>query len=230
MGTTEFVVHSVRSYNAMRAMTTALPNLQQIKLNNRPRYVDGEDPDEHHAARTAHDIDSISNFRKLRILKLSCAQLNGRYPVLFTFPLLQKLTIQYCNFLKWDLEMLAGMPVLKELKCHYNSCLTGNISSLRVLKNTLEKVIISFCFYVEGNFMDLADFPHLKELNLNDTTAVRGDIRDIRDMILIFQSWNNSIFQRPSMVGGAMSFSAFLTGQILSELSTSSTNIARRNQ
>jgi hypothetical protein len=78
--------------------------------------------------------------------------------------------------------MLAGMPVLKELECHYNHCLTGNISSLRVLKNTLEKVSIIGCKRVEGNFMDLADFPHLKELTLDNTFDVRGDIRDIRDI------------------------------------------------
>jgi hypothetical protein len=79
--------------------------------------------------------------------------------------------------------MLAGMPMLKELEleCPLNDNLTGNISSLRVLKDTLEKVIIDSCGRVEGNFMDLADFPHLKELNLNGT-AVRGDIRDIRDI------------------------------------------------
>jgi hypothetical protein len=186
---TKFVVDSVRSYNAMRAMTTALPNLQQIKLKDVGlrviKYTDGEDPDEHEAARTAnrttHDIDIISNFRKLRILELYIALLNGRYPVLFNFPLLQKLTI-YCTHLKWDLEMLAGMPVLKALNCYCNDCLTGNISSLRVLKDTLEKVRIDTCKRVEGNFMDLADFPHLKVLTLDDTTAVRGDIRDIRDI------------------------------------------------
>ena len=155
----DFVVDSVRSYNAMRAMTTALPNLQQIELNDTPHYVDGEDPDEFWAADTAnftaHDIDIISNFRKLRILELNFANLNGRYPVLFNFPLLQKLTIVYCDCVKWDLEMLAGMPMLKELECHYNECLTGNISSLRVLKDTLEKVSIVDCKRVEGNFMDL---------------------------------------------------------------------------
>jgi hypothetical protein len=55
---------------------------------------------------------------------------------------------------------------------------TGNISGLRVLKNTLEKVTINHCQIVEGNFMDLADFPHLKALDLFDT-AVTGDVRDI---------------------------------------------------
>ena len=74
--------------------------------------------------------------------------------------------------------MLAGLPSLKELECIRNECLTGNINSLRVLKDTLEKVDIISCDDVEGNFMDLANFPKLKELDLEDT-AVTGDIRDI---------------------------------------------------
>ena len=116
---TEFVVDSGRSCNAMRAMTTALPNLQQIELGcckGGHKYVDGEDPDEEQAAYTAnltaHDIDIISDFRKLRILELHFAPLNGRYPVLFNFPLLQKLVIWGCDNLKWDLEMLAGLPIM----------------------------------------------------------------------------------------------------------------------
>ena len=77
--------------------------------------------------------------------------------------------------------MLAGLSSLKELYCWGNANLTrvtGNINSLRVLKNTLESVIIENCPNVEGNFMDLADFPHLEELCL-EYTAVTGDIRDI---------------------------------------------------
>eukprot|EP00984_Skeletonema_dohrnii_P019758 scaffold9511_cov182-Skeletonema_dohrnii-CCMP3373.AAC.15 len=74
--------------------------------------------------------------------------------------------------------MLAGFPLLKELYCNNNESLTGNINSLRVLKDTLEKVTIAYCFNVQGNFMNLADFSHLKELNLEDT-GVTGDIRDI---------------------------------------------------
>ena len=154
---------------------------------------DGEDPDEEHVARTAdyttHDIEIISNFSKLRvleigyrkmlILELYTAPLNGRYPVFFnSFPLLQRLSIVTCQYLNWDLEMLAGLPLLKELHCGNNKCLTGNINSLRVLKSTLEKVEISWSEHVEGNFIDLADFPHLKILDLYKT-AVTGDIRDI---------------------------------------------------
>ena len=107
------------------------------------------------------------------------------YPFLFnSFPLLQKLIIKNSCYnlidLKFDLDMLAGMPFLKELDCDNNDHLTGNIRSLRELKDTLEKVRIVSCPRVDGNLMDLADFSHLKELNL-DNTAVAGDIRDIGD-------------------------------------------------
>ncbi len=200
-----FCVDSVEKYNGVSVMSTALPNLQQLYFycpGRGHKYSDGEDPDEEQAAesadRTSHDIEIISSFSKLRELtiwnsyrgarglssrkrvdRIDYAILNGRYPVLFnSFPLLQKLSINKCAYLKWDLDMLAGMPLLKELDCWSNNCLTGNIASLRVLKNTLEKVKISTCSRIEGNFMDLADFPHLNELDL-DKTAVTGDIRDI---------------------------------------------------
>ena len=183
---TDFLVDSVDKCNAMNIMTRALPNLQQITLGSfgiRHIFRNGEDPYEWWADRTAdyttHDIEIISNFSKLRVLTLWNADVNGRYPFLFnSFPLLQTLSIQYCGNLKWDLEMLVGFPVLKELICCDNHDMTGNISSLRVLKDTLETVYITGCVNVEGNFMDLADLPNLIELNLFDT-AVTGDIRDI---------------------------------------------------
>jgi hypothetical protein len=198
---TEFNVDSARDYNAMNVMARAMPNLQQITIGNfgwpykcKWRWSDGEDPDEEEAARnstrteflnsTTHDIEIISNFSKLRILEIAMdAPLNGRYPFLFnSFPLLQKLSIKYCRHLKWDLRMLAGLPLLKELDVNAfsNKCLTGNISNLRALKDTLEKVNIINGEHVEGNFMDLADFPRLVVLDLR-YTAVTGDIRDISD-------------------------------------------------
>ncbi len=184
---TDFEIDSAKNYNAMRVMTRAMPNLQQItlcRLNRGHKWSDGEDPDEEEATwnanETSHDIGIISNFSKLRRLEIQDAELNGRYPVLFnSFPLLQKLWIQECNNLKWDLEMLAGFPMLKELHCVLNfKGMAGNINSLRVLKDTLESVEIFSCDHVEGNLMDLADLPHLKVLNLCHS-AVKGDIRDI---------------------------------------------------
>jgi len=181
-----FRVDSVRSYNAMRVMSTALPHLQQISIcyinTLRHKYSNGEDPDEVQARRTAddsaHDINIISNFTKLRVLHIVKAPLNGSYPVLFSFPLLEKLIFKDCKYLKWDLEMVQGLTSLKELDCDWNSRLTGSLSSLRAVKDSLEKVCIHGCFKIFGNFMDLADFPRLKELDLR-STKVTGDIRDI---------------------------------------------------
>jgi len=171
----------------MAAMASALPNLQQISvrgLDSGHKYSDGEDADEGRAAESAnfitHDINIISRFRRLRSLELFLPPSNGRYPVLFDFPLLHKLSIKYAHCLKWDLEILSGLPLLKELSCVSNDFLTGDLNSLRVLKDTLEKVTISDCFNVQGNLMDLADFPRLKELNLY-STGMTGDIRDIEE-------------------------------------------------
>jgi len=147
-------VDSGRKYNAMNVMTTEMPNLQQITLYDdlNPvrghKYSDGEDPDEDYANRTTdcttYDIGIISNFNKLKILTIDgIIGLNGRYPALFNFPLLQRLSIKYSAYLKFDLDMLAGLPILRELDCCYNRYMTGNINSLRLLKDTLEKVIIA---------------------------------------------------------------------------------------
>jgi len=186
----DFGVDSVVKYNAMRVMTTALPNLQQLQISHlgaAHKYSDGEDPaDELWATATAnfitHDIEIISSFRKLRRLNIQAKaqmSLNGRYPVLFDFPLLCNLRIYGADYIEFDLEMLQGLPSLKELDLYGNANLTGNLRSLRVLKDTLEKVEIVNCPDVEGSFMDLADFPHLWELDLFDASAVTGDVREI---------------------------------------------------
>eukprot|EP00985_Skeletonema_marinoi_P007726 scaffold3445_cov80-Skeletonema_marinoi.AAC.7 len=211
----EFRVDSVRAYNAMRAMSTALSNLQQLSIsyiNGRHKYSYGEDPDEVQARRTAnfitHDINIISNFTKLRVLHIEDAPLNGSYPVLFSFPLLEKLIISDCIHLKFELDMLQGLTLLKELDCSQNFRLTGNLSSLRALKDSLEKVRIDGCFEIFGNLMDLADFPRLKKLDLN-STKVTGDIRDIgrKD----FPALESLALPRTVMAVLVMSFSASLS-------------------
>ncbi len=193
--TYELIVDSAGKCNAMSVMATALPNLQKITLGylgDEHKYVDGEDPDEEEAVRTAryttHDIGIIANFTNLRELKITELHygklFNGRYPFLFNFPHLQKLTILHCKHLKADLDMLAGLASLKELNLAFNTLLSGNINSLRALKDTLEKLHIQGSFIVEGNpfvkgnFMDLADFPHLNDLYLL-YTPITGGIQDI---------------------------------------------------
>jgi hypothetical protein len=90
------------------------------------------------------------------------------------------LSIAECSNLRFDLDMLQGLPSLKnlDLDCDHNPYFTGNLRSLRVLKDTLEKVVIVGCFKIRGNFMDLADFPRLHQLCLRGT-KVTGHIRDI---------------------------------------------------
>uniref|UniRef100_A0A6U3VEN5 F-box domain-containing protein n=1 Tax=Skeletonema marinoi TaxID=267567 RepID=A0A6U3VEN5_9STRA len=189
---TEFKIDSARQYNAMEAMATSLPNLQQIAFHSldypeEHKYNDGGDPYEHEAVRTAnyvtHDIGVVSNFTKLIDLTIWAAPLNGRYPILFnSFPLLESLKISNCGCLIWHLDYLVSCPVLKELYCE-GTPVQGNINCLRVLKDTLESISIGETLVgthmIEGNLMDLADFPHLKDLFMFTVDRVKGDIRDI---------------------------------------------------
>ena len=186
-------VTTVHDFTAMEMI--AIPNLEHLWLgrleeediSRNVRYIDGDNPNESLAAGTAHysthDINVISNFQNLRSLSIMASPLNGEYPVFFNFPLLQKLTInddpETChNYIKWDLKVLQRLPMLKELACCTNEAMSGNINSLRVLKDTLETIDIANCRKVVGDFMDLADFPRLKKLDLRGT-AVTGDIRDV---------------------------------------------------
>ena len=181
---TNFVVNSVNRYNAMVMMAEWLPNLQRLNLQSLGReqkYIDGRDPDLILVRETAnfatHGIEMVSSFRRLRVLEISCAPLNGRYHLLFNFSLLEHLSICGCS-IKWDLGMLSGTPLLKELIIDQPNCigLTGDISGLRVLRETLERVTMN-CEVV-GMFMELADFPCLKVVDLGRTCVV-GDVRDI---------------------------------------------------
>jgi len=125
----EFHIDSVGKYNLTAAMTTALPNLQQLSIRRGSRGseldIDVEvDPHNRRvavntAAYTLPNIDIISCFSKLRSLKIINTPGDGRVPALFRFQLLQKLTIVECWTRGLDLEMLAGLPMLKELYCAY---------------------------------------------------------------------------------------------------------------
>ena len=178
--------YRVRRYKVMDAMTKALPNMQQITIDNLgfgQKYVDGEEPNEDRVKYTdghiTRDIVKIlTSFTKLRILELHDAPLNGRYALLFKLPLLQKLTIRHCDCLKWDMTMLEGFPLLKELHCE-SSGVSGNIKDLRVLKDTLEQINLYNCQSIEGDFMDLADLCHLKTLDLGGVGSIVGDVQKI---------------------------------------------------
>ena len=207
-----FYVWNTDTLRGMQALTTALPNLQQLTISSiddkdamkqyprmryiwEHRFIAGDNPDDEVAIDTnqnytTHDINIISNFKYLRKLEITRqAPLNGEYPVFFNFPFLQTLDIneqvsddrhEGLGEFKWDLKMLEGLPMLRSLYVSAHHGLTGNVNSLRVLKDTLESISITECYHVVGNFMDLADFPRLNCLDLR-STRVTGDIRDISE-------------------------------------------------
>ena len=116
-----------------------------------------------------------------RVLKLIAAPLNGRYSALFNFPLLQELYIAQCEHLKVDLDTLGRLPLLKKLSLVDHLNLTGDLNSLRSLKNTLEEIDFDGCSNVCGKLIDLADFYHLRKLHLR-ATNVTGGFRDIHHL------------------------------------------------
>ena len=199
--TNTYTLDSIEKYNALIVMAEALPGLQQICIDSQSydskykkkegefKYIDGEIPNEEVAASTAgyvtlDIVDALSNskFPKLHALTISRgAPLNGRYPSLFNFSHLEKLTIDCCANIKFELEMLAGLPSLKEFKCVRNN-LVGTLKSLGVCKDTLESIKLAdgnVPGTISGNFMDLANFPRLRSLDLYNTVGIRGSLCDI---------------------------------------------------
>jgi len=182
----ELYVKTEAKYQALPQIIEALPNLQQLSLyeNDDLKFQDGEDARVFgfgvHKTTPVIDLECIARLQNLRRLFLERIHLNGRYPFLFNFPRLQQLRIYGVGFLQWDLSMISNFPELQDFYVAHNHRLTGEIKSLRVLKNTLRNVVIATCSEVEGDLMDLADFPHLEEICLVNT-KVKGDLRQIRE-------------------------------------------------
>jgi len=146
------------------------------------------------------DISPIANFRRLRNLRIKQADLNGSYPFLFDFPNLRTLELIDIGRLRWDLDMLSGLPKLEKLRC-IRVPVTGTLKCLRVIRGSLVDLCLAGCSEVEGNMMDLADFPLLKELSLNNCDKVVCDITDIGPAD--FQSIESAFTDLPDSVYGA---------------------------
>ena len=197
-----FEVNTLESFKAMCAMSKAIPNLAQISIK-RVRVCEGEDPYNNGVIdvrpRLHNFPDIMPRFRKLRKLTLSDVLFNGRYPHLLNFPLLEKLDVFRCKYLKWDLEMITEMPSLKRFIWCSSDAITGNVKSFIALKEKLEEVCIARCPNVVGNFMDLADFPRLMQLNL-ESTNVTGDIREMKEHD--FAALEGHLYLPSTVIGG----------------------------
>eukprot|EP00804_Cyclotella_cryptica_P007985 CCRYP_016011-RA/>CCRYP_016011-RA protein AED:0.38 eAED:1.00 QI:0/0/0/1/1/1/2/0/393 len=178
---------------ALGWLSTELPKIPSVNIlfnvctTKAFEIADGENPDPKITppAHIVHpsgpvDISPVANFRHLRQLSICGASLNGSYPYLFKFPHLQTLELIDVRSLVWDLEMLQGLPKLEKLTVIRNTNLTGNLSSIRVIRKTLVKLSLIMCFKVGGDLMDLRDFPLLTEICLHDCNRIGGDIRKIQ--------------------------------------------------
>jgi len=164
-------------------ISRALPNTQAFKIaSDEIKFQHGEDSawsemiaGDFQESRV--DLSHIQNFRCLRHLVLQI-DLNGKYPFIFQFEHLQRLDLRGNCRLKWDLEMLSGLPNLQTLYCAQNHSLTGDIASVRILSSTLTELKVCHCPYVTGKMENLYDLPLLETLDI-DGTKVTGDIRTI---------------------------------------------------
>ena len=192
---TQLLIWDSKSALDMDWISKAIPKIQVIQFQDRdfaPYVADGINPyptpmslDEQYEhwfyddqpPSPPVDISPIANFHHLVHLSIQ-TYMNGSYPFLFEFPQLQSLQLKHPGNLQWDLSMLKGLPKLQTLHCIKNSKLTGNLKSIRVLRNSLVNLCLSNCQEVKGILADLKDFPKLEKLNLEDT-KVTGDIRNI---------------------------------------------------
>lgn len=125
------------------------------------------------------DVSMVQQlFPELRHLTLSGTTLSGSHPSIFQFRNLISLDVRRNNEMEWDLESLSGLPNLQKLQANSNLSMTGNLQSLRVLKNTLVSLSVEMCPNVTGNLMVLADFPYLQRIGIR-CTNITGDIREI---------------------------------------------------
>ena len=131
-----------------------------------------------------------------------------RYPSFFGFSHLEKLTIDYCDGIKFDFGMLSGLSSLKEFDCVRNKLVTGSLSSLSVCKDTLETIkIADGNVPISGNLMDLANFKRLKHVDLYNTKGISGNLGDIDadnddhfPMLEKLRLLENGQFKRPALM------------------------------
>jgi hypothetical protein len=89
------------------------------------------------------DVAYISRFHELQFLNLENLSLNGTHPFIFnSFPYLRRLVIKSMPQLEFNLDMLSGMSLIRDIKFYGCSKLQGTLDSLRALKDTLRVVEI----------------------------------------------------------------------------------------
>jgi len=123
---------------------------------------------------------------------------------IFQVPTLEELVLEDCH-LSFDLSMVSGTPLLRQLIVkgdeveHDN--ITGNLSSLAVLKDTLTHLVLTYCENVHGSFSDLGTLPRLEYLGLKGTSniATHDDVNIKPGSFQSLTKLNDSTFLRVAL-------------------------------
>jgi hypothetical protein len=153
---------------ALQAISLALPGLRKLTFFFETFNFDVND-----------EIFALAQgFRKLSSLRMIRTKLEACVPLIMQLNNLRSLNLDWNMQLVWNLADLSAIPRLKKLRCKYNYQLTGDLSSLQVLCETMTICDLWACRRVTGDLHILSSFPHLEILSVF-ATNVTGDIRKI---------------------------------------------------
>lgn len=125
------------------------------------------------------DLGNLRSFQNLKELDLYGTNLNGSYPAIFKIVSLEKLELGGNPWLRCDLSDIIGLPNLTLLLFSRCKKITGSLSSLGHLRDSLELLDLFGCDRVVGSLMELASFKNLRFLDLAFSGKISGDIREI---------------------------------------------------
>lgn len=122
-------------------------------------------------------ICTFRNLTKLvltRVVQRSQAIENKYCRNIFQVRTLEELVFESCEHISFDLSMVSGTPRLRQLivKLGENDGVTGNLSTLKVLKDTLTHLALNNCGNVAGSLSDLKEFFRLEHLDLEGATDI----------------------------------------------------------
>ena len=167
----ELVVDTRGIARALPSLATAIPCLQKLKFES------GSPDDKFHVDDEMFCL--ARGFQRLTSLVMSRTALRTCAPPhIMQLHHLEMIDLTHAKLLVWDLADLSAIPRLKNLVCPLNNKLTGDISCLQFLSQTLVQLDLFGCSRVVGYLHSLALFPRLESLKVYGT-RVTGDVRKI---------------------------------------------------
>ena len=167
----ELVVDTRGIACALPSLATAIPCLQKLKFES------GSPDDKFHVDDEMFCL--ARGFQRLTSLVMSRTALRTCSPPrILHLHNLETLDLALATSHAWDLANLSAIRRLKHLLCSGNTKLTGDLSSLKTLSETLVQLDISSCLRMTGDLHTLALFLRLESLKVHGT-RVTGDVRKI---------------------------------------------------